>query len=92
MTQAKIQPFCRQYILNLGVYNVKQKTILPQSVTQKTICLCIHDYYFCVFQKKNESAFYDAMKELKENFIYESNEISEVILKQFIEYNIPNII
>ena len=40
MTQAKIQPICRKYNLNLRVYNVKQKTILPRSVTKK--CLFIY--------------------------------------------------
>ena len=35
MTSAQIQPFCKNYNLNLGVYNMKQKTILPRSVTQR---------------------------------------------------------
>ena len=89
MTQAKIQPFCRQRNLNLGVYNVKQKTILPRSVTQRNICLYIHDNHFCVIRKINQSTFPDAIRELKDDFKYESNELSDVILKQVIEYKFP---
>ena len=37
MTQAEIQPFCRKYNLNLGVYILKQKTTLRRSVTQRNI-------------------------------------------------------
>ena len=68
MTEAEIQPFCEKYKPNLGVYNVKQKTILPRSATQGNICLTIHDNHFCVFRKINQSTYPDAKKELKDNF------------------------
>ena len=87
MTQAKIQPFCRRNNLNPGVYNVKQKTILPRSVTQRNVCLYIHDNHFCVIRKIDQSTYPDAINELKYNFKYETIEISDVILKQVIEYN-----
>ena len=51
MTQAKIQPFCEKYKLNLGVYNVEQKTILPRSVTQRNICSYIPDKHFVLIVK-----------------------------------------
>ena len=42
MTSAKIQPFCKKYNINLGVYNINQQEILPRSVTERRICLYIH--------------------------------------------------
>ena len=89
MTQAKTQPFCRQYNLNLGVYNVKQKIILPRSLTQRNIFLYIHDNHFYVICKINLSTYFDTIKDLKGNFKYESNQISDVIIKQVIEYKFP---
>ena len=89
MTQTKIQPIRRQYNLNLGIYIVKQKTILPRSVTQRNICSFLLDNHFCVLLKNNQSGYPQAIKELKDNFKYESNEISDVILKQVIEYKFP---
>ena len=79
MTQAKTQPFCRKYNLNLGVYNVKQKTILPRSVTQRNVCFYIHDNHFCVIRKIGQSTFTVAIRELRDNFQYESNELSDDI-------------
>ena len=89
MTQAKIQPFGREHNLNLGVYNVKQKTILPRSVTQRSVCLYVHDNHFCVIQKIGHSIYPQATKKLEDNFKHETNEISDVILKQVIEYKFP---
>ena len=89
MTQVKIQPNCRKNNLNLGVYSVKQKTIFPRSVTQRNICFYIHDNHFCVIRKTGQSTFPVAIKELRDNFQYESNEISDDILQQVIEYKFP---
>ena len=46
---------------------MKQKIILPQSVTQRNICLYIHNNHFCVIRKRNRSTFPDAIKELEKN-------------------------
>ena len=90
MTQAKSQPFCKKYNLSFFVYNVKEKkTSLTRSVTQRNICSYFHYKHFCVIREINQSIYPDAIKELKDNFKYESNEISDVILKQVIEYKLP---
>ena len=68
---------------------MKEKTILPRSVIQRSICLFIHDNHFCVIHKSAQSTYPVAIKELKDNFQYEYNEISDVILKQVIEYIFP---
>ena len=75
--------------MSLGVYIVKQRTILPRSVTQRNISLHIHYNRFCVIRKNNQSTYPDAIKEIKDNFNYESIEISDVILKQVTEYKFP---
>ena len=74
---------------NLGVYNVKQKTIPARLVTQRNICFYIHDNHFCVIRKTAHSTYPVAIKELKDKFKYESNEISDVFFEQVIEYEFP---
>ena len=53
LTSAKIQPFCRKYNINLGIYNKKQQSILPKTITERRICLLIHENHFCVIWKTN---------------------------------------
>ena len=89
MTQARIQPFCKEYEINLGVYNLKQRINSPRSLTERSKCLFIHDNHFCVIQKKNQSTFPDASKELEDFFKHGSNEVYDVFLKQVIEYKFP---
>ena len=52
MTSAKIQQFCRNYNINLNVYNKKQRSILPKTITERGICLLIPNNFSCVIQKK----------------------------------------
>ena len=51
MTSAKIQPFCKKYNINLGVYNINQQEILPRTVTERRICLYIHENHLCLIWK-----------------------------------------
>ena len=89
MTSAKIQPFCKKYDINLGIYNINQKEILPRSVTERRLCLIIHENHFCVIWKTKKTSFTNAIKELEDNFKYEANQISDNILKQVQEYKFP---
>ena len=89
MTSARIQPFCKKYNISLGVYNIKQQEILPRSISQRKGCLFIHVDHFCLIWKTNNTTFSDAIKELKDNFKHESNQISNNILKQVQEYKFP---
>ena len=89
MTKAKTQPFCKKYLLNLGVYKAKQKAILPRSVTERKVCFYIYNNHLCVLRKINQSTYPDPMKELEENFIQESNETADVISKKIIECKFP---
>ena len=89
MTSAKIQPFCKKYNINLGVYNINQQEILPRYVTERRLCLIIHENHFCVIWKTKNTSFTNAIKELEDNFKYEDNQISDNILKQVQEYKFP---
>ena len=89
MTSARIQPFCKKHNINLVVYNKNQQKILPLSITQRKVCLFIHENHFCLNWKTNNTTFSNAIKELKDNFKYESNQISNNILKQVQEYKFP---
>ena len=89
MTSAKIQPFCKKYNINLGVYNINQQEILPRYVTERRLCLIIHENHFCVIWKRKNTSFTNAIKELEDNFKYEDNQISDNILKQVQEYKFP---
>ena len=89
MTSARIQPFCKIHKINLGNYNINQQEILPRSVTERRLCLYIHENHFCVIWKTNKSTFTDAIKKLKDNFKHETNQISDNILKQVQEYKFP---
>ena len=68
MTSAKKQPFGREYNINLGVYNKKQRSILPKTITERRICLLIHNNHFCIIWKTSQSAFPDAIREIENNF------------------------
>ena len=85
MKQAKIQPFCRKYSLNLGVYSHEQRTTLARSVTERKVCLFIQNNHFCVLRITAQSSFPDAMDELQKNSKYESNEITDKIPRQKVD-------
>ena len=57
MTSATMQPFCRKYNINLSVYNKKQRSILPKTITERGICLLLPKNFSCVIQKKQSMKF-----------------------------------
>ena len=89
MTSAKVQPFCRKYNINLGVYKNKQRSILPKTITERRSCLLTHNNHFWVIWKTNQSAFSDAIEEIEINFRYEETQINDIIIKKVIEYKFP---
>ena len=89
MTSTKIQPLCRKYTFTLGVYNKKQRSFLPKTVTERKICLLIHNNRFCVVWKKNQSTFPETIEEIENNFRYEETQMYDNILKQVTEFKFP---
>ena len=90
MTQCRIPEFCKRYKIDIGIYYLKTKRILPQSVKQKNICVYIHKNHYCVIWKKNRrDSLLNGVKEIDENFKYVKNKINENNLKQRIRYRFP---
>ena len=75
---------------DIGVYNLNSRTILPQTVKQKNICLYFYKNYFCVLWKLNRRpSLLGAVVEVERNFRYEETQINDNILKRVIEYKFP---
>ena len=77
MTKARIQPFCRANIINLGYYNGDR--VFPRSVTNRDSALFLYKNHFCVIWKSEGVSFNQGIKELEDyskiviNYITEEN-------------------
>ena len=90
MTQCRIPEFCKRYKIDIGIYYLKTKRILPQTVKQKNISIYIHKNHYCVIWKKNrKDSLLNGVNEIEENFKYVKNKINENNLKQRIRYRFP---
>ena len=90
MSRCRIPEFCERYKINIGIYDLNSKRILPQSVKQKNICVYIHKNHYCVIWKKNrKDSLLNGVKEIENNFRYVKNQINENNLKQRILYRFP---
>ena len=90
MTQSRIPEFCKRNKLDIGIYNVNNRRILPQTVKQKNICVHIHKNHYCVIWKKNrKDSLLNGVNEIERNFKYVKNKINENNLKQKIRYRFP---
>ena len=86
MTSARIQPFGRNYKINIGCFNGKE--IWPRTVTQRRIALKIHNNHFCLIWKSNGISFNQVIEdELKLNFKVVANVICDKHVKSFIKYD-----
>ena len=66
MTSARIQPFGREYNINIGYYDGFR--VYPRSITHRDIALKIHENHFYLMWKSNGIRYDKAIKELKDNF------------------------
>ena len=66
MTSAKIQPFSRNYNINIGCLDGTR--INSRDFTGRNLALKIHNYHFCLIWKTNDNAFNQALKKLKLKF------------------------
>ena len=53
LTRCRIPKFCERYKINIGIYDLKGKWILPKSVNQKDVCVYIQKNQYCVLWMKN---------------------------------------
>ena len=90
MARCRIPEFCKRYKIDIGIYDLNSKRILPWTVKQKNICVHIHRNLLCVIWKKNrKDSLLSGVNEIDENFRYIKNKINENNLKQRILYRFP---
>ena len=75
MTKARIQPFCRANIINLGYFDGER--VFPRSVTDRNNALFLYNNHFCLIWISERVSFNQAIKELKDNFKMVDNFITE---------------
>ena len=66
MTKARIRPFWRANIINLGYYN--GDSVFPRSVTTRDNALYLYNNHFCLIWKSENVSFNQAITESKNTF------------------------
>ena len=90
MARCRIPEFCKRYKIDIGIYEINSKRILPWTVKQKNICVHIHRNHYCVIWKKNrKDSLLNGVQEIENVFKYVKNKINENNLKQRILYRFP---
>ena len=85
MTSARIQPFCKNYNINIGCFDGTR--INPRNNTQRNTSLIIYNNHFCLIWKSNGVNFNRVIEnELKPNFKFVDKIISAKHVKSFIKY------
>ena len=84
MTMARIQPFCRANIINLGYYN--NDRVFPRSVTNRDSALYLYNNHFCLIWKSQVVSFNQATQELKNNFQIVDNYITDENVNSHFNY------
>ena len=86
MTSARIQPFCRKYIINNGCFDGTRKN--PRNLTQRNTSLFIYNNHFGLIWKSNKISFNQVLEnEIKPNFKFVDNVISDKHVKSFTKYD-----
>ena len=87
MARCRIPEFCKRYKIDVGIYDLNSKRVLPRTVKQKNICVYIHRNHYCVIWKKNrKDSLLNGVNEIENNFKYVKNIINGNNLKQRILY------
>ena len=90
MARCRIPEFCKRYKIDIGIYDLNSKRILPRTVKQKKNCVYIHRNHYCVIWKKNRKySLLNGVQEKENNFKYVKNIINENNSKQRIPYRFP---
>ena len=84
MTMARIQQFCRANNINLGYYNSDR--VFPRSVTNRDSALYLYNNHFCLIWKSQGVSFNQAIKELKNNFKFVDNSITDENVNSHFKY------
>ena len=84
MTMARIQPFCRANIINLGYWDGER--VFPRTVTNRDSALYFYNNHFCLIWKSHGVSFNQAITELKNKFKMVNNYITEENLNSHFKY------
>ena len=84
MTEAKIQPFCRAYKINLGFFEGTK--VFPRSATDRIDALFFYNNHLCLKWKSENVSFIQAIEELKDNFRIVDNFITDGKVKSRFQY------
>ena len=86
MTSAGIQPFRRKYNIKIGCFDGTR--INPRNITQRDTSLFIYNNHICLIWKSNNISFNHVIEyELKPNFKFVENVISDKHVRIFIKYD-----
>ena len=78
MARCRLPEFCKRYKIDIGIFHLKTKRILSQTVKQKNICVYIHENHYCVIWKKNrKDSLLNGVNEIERNFQKVKNKINE---------------
>ena len=66
MTKARIQPIFRANYINLGYFDGER--VFPRSVRDRNNALFLYNNHFSLIWKSEGVTFFQAIKELKDNF------------------------
>ena len=84
MTIARIEPFCRANIINLGYYN--NDRVFSKIVPNRDSALYLYNNLFCLICKSQAVSFIQAFQELKKNFQLVDNYITEENVNSHFDY------
>ena len=83
MTSGRIQPFCKNYNINVGCFDGTR--INQRNITSKNISLLLYSKHFCLIWKSNGTSFNEAVEEFNLNFEVIDVVISDKSVEIFIE-------
>ena len=90
MTRCRIPEFCTRYKIDIGIYDLNSKRILPRTVKQRNNCVYFHKNHYCVIWKRNrQDSLLNGVNEIDKESKYVKNKINENNLKQRILYRFP---
>ena len=83
MARCTALEFCERCKIDIGIYDVKSKRILPRGLKRRDVCVHLLKNHFCVIWKKNEkAASLNGVEEMERNFKNVKNRINENNKKQ----------
>ena len=89
MTKCRIPKYCKRYRIDVLIYDVESKNILPRSARQKKLSVYIHKNHYCgVWMKIRKDAILNG-EEIKRTFKSVKIKINDSNLNQRVRYQFP---